>query len=191
MRDAVRLGDKAAERAASFVRGIRGQTRDQSQDQQRLVDAVPIIREALLLLSHTLRENRSTVVFEPAAESVLLLAAPGKLAQVVTNLVTNAIDAMCPQGGGTVTISLAPKPPNVELQVHDGGIGIAPENLSRIFEPMFTTKPFGEGTGLGLSIVHDIIVGEFRGKIDVTSEVGGGSTFTLTIPAAVESEYAA
>jgi signal transduction histidine kinase len=79
----------------------------------------------------------------------------------------------------------------VELQVHDSGIGIAPENLSRIFEPMFTTKPFGEGTGLGLSIVHDIIVGEFGGQIDVTSEAGGGSTFTLTIPGAVESQHAA
>jgi signal transduction histidine kinase len=120
-----------------------------------------------------------------------LLAAPGKLAQVVTNLVTNAIDAMSPNGGGTVTISLAPKPPNVELQVHDTGIGIDAGNLSRIFEPMFTTKPFGEGTGLGLSIVHDIIVGEFRGKIDVASMPGGGSTFTLTIPGVAEGQHAA
>ncbi|MEP7355845.1 MAG: sensor histidine kinase [Anaerolineales bacterium] len=191
MREAVRLGDKAAERAASFVRGIRSQTREQVQDQQRQVDAVPIIREALLLLSHRLREKHCTVVFEPASEQVHLLAAPGRLAQVVTNLVANSVDAMSAQGGGTITISLTSKPPNVELQVCDGGSGIAPENLSRIFEPMFTTKPFGEGTGLGLSIVHDIVVGEFRGKIDVVSELGQGATFTLTLPGAAEGQYAA
>jgi signal transduction histidine kinase len=58
--------------------------------------------------------------------------------------------------------------------------------LPRIFEPMFTTKPFGQGTGLGLSIVHDIVTGDFGGTIRATSEVGHGATFTVTFSRATE-----
>ena len=57
-----------------------------------------------------------------------------------------------------------------------------PEVLPKIFEPMFTTKPFGEGTGLGLTIVHDIVTGELGGSINVTSLEGQGTTFTLKFP---------
>jgi len=69
----------------------------------------------------------------------------------------------------------------VTLIVIDQGSGIAPENLQRIFDPMFTTKPFGEGTGLGLSIVHNIVTNDFNGTIDVDSEPARGTTFTLTL----------
>ena len=58
--------------------------------------------------------------------------------------------------------------------------------MPRIFEPMFTTKPFGQGTGLGLSIVHDIVTGDFGGTIRATSEVGLGATFTVSFPHAME-----
>ena len=61
-------------------------------------------------------------------------------------------------------------------------MGIPPENLSKIFDPLFTTKPMGQGTGLGLTIVHDIIVGEFGATIEVASVVGQGTTFTMRFP---------
>ena len=63
----------------------------------------------------------------------------------------------------------------------DSGDGIPPENLTRLFDPFFTTKPVGQGTGLGLSIVHGIVENH-RGQIDVESEVGKGTTFTIKIP---------
>jgi len=80
-----------------------------------------------------------------------------------------------------VTISLRKLADSVELRVGDAGCGIPPENLGRIFDPLFTTKPFGKGTGLGLSIVHDL-VGEFKGAISVDSRPGD-TLFIVTFPA--------
>ena len=67
----------------------------------------------------------------------------------------------------------------LELRVTDRGAGIAPENLGKIFYPMYTSKPFGVGTGLGLTIVHDIVTGDFNGTIEVESQVGEGTSFVL------------
>jgi signal transduction histidine kinase len=70
---------------------------------------------------------------------------------------------------------------NVQIKIQDNGTGIPEENLSNIFEPFFTTKPVGHGTGLGLSVSYGIIK-EHKGKIEVESEVGVGTTFTVTLP---------
>ena len=72
------------------------------------------------------------------------------------------------------------------ISVSDKGSGIAPENISRIFDPLFTTKPVGKGTGLGLTIIHDIVHGDFGGRIDVESALGQGTTFTVRLPEAKE-----
>jgi signal transduction histidine kinase len=181
MQTALRLADSAAERAATFVRGIKAQTRDLAPHEHRHFDAVGVIRETLTLLGHALRQRRCTTDFLPAAEHIPLHGSPGRLAQVVTNLVTNAIDASAPQGG-PIELKLIRTANGVELHVSDQGSGIAPEHLPKIFDPMFTTKPFGEGTGLGLTIVHDIITGDFRGAIEVDSQPGRGTTFRLHFP---------
>jgi len=182
MHQATQMADRAAERAAAFVRSIKSQTRDMTAQERRRFNAVPVIQEALLLLSHAARHSGCAISFEPAAENVELHGSPGRLAQVVTNLVTNASDAMRERGGGPITLKLFPNSHTIELQVSDVGCGIPAENLAKIFDPMFTTKPFGEGTGLGLAIVHDIVVGEFGGNIDVISQPAQGTTFTLHFP---------
>jgi signal transduction histidine kinase len=86
-------------------------------------------------------------------------------------------------GGGVMTIetSHVPGAHTVRLSVRDTGTGISPEHLPKIFDPFFTTKP--DGTGLGLSISHGIVQ-EHHGTLEVRSEVGKGSIFTLTFPAA-------
>jgi signal transduction histidine kinase len=96
------------------------------------------------------------------------------------------VDASAP-AGGNITLSLSLSPTALTLTVRDQGTGIAREVLPRIFEPMFTTKPFGQGTGLGLAIVHDIVTGDFGGTIDVDSEVGSGSSFTVSFPHSVHN----
>jgi two-component system, NtrC family, sensor kinase len=107
---------------------------------------------------------------------------PSKINQVILNLVVNAIDA-CPNGG-TVTVATRPADAGgVEVRVMDTGSGIPPEIRPKIFDPFFTTKPQGQGTGLGLSISHGIIT-DHGGTIDVDSEVGRGTTFTIRLPAA-------
>ncbi len=182
MQHSIQLAQNAAERAAGFVRGIKSQTRDLASTERRRFNAVTVIEEVLLLLRHALREKNCTATFAPAIENLEMFGSPGRLAQVVTNLVTNAIDASADGGGGPIAVRLVPYDHGIELQTSDQGCGIPPENLSKIFDPMFTTKPFGEGTGLGLALVHDIITGEFGGTVQVTSQVGQGTTFTVRFP---------
>jgi two-component system NtrC family sensor kinase len=104
------------------------------------------------------------------------------------NLYNNAIDAILERhgtSGGKLTIKAGPKQNNrVEIMVSDNGGGISPENLNRIFSPFFTTKSVGKGTGLGLWICYGII-DDMRGSMEVSSDVGVGTTVTILLPAAL------
>jgi CheY-like chemotaxis protein len=122
-----------------------------------------------------------------------------QLHQVAMNLCTNALQAM--EQGGVLTVvleravvaersalshgTLSPGP-HVRLSVSDTGSGIPPAVLERMFDPFFTTKGVGDGTGLGLSLVHGIVA-DFGGAIDVTTQAGAGTTFTVWLPAAGET----
>jgi DNA-binding LacI/PurR family transcriptional regulator/signal transduction histidine kinase len=181
MLSTVRLASGAAEKVAGFVQGIKFQTREIAGQEPRRFNAIPVIQDTLLLLHHLLRNSGCTISFEHPEAPVEIFGLPGRLAQVVTNLVTNAIDASEAKGGGPIALSLRPLAGRVELEVVDAGAGIAPELMKRIFDPMFTTKPFGQGTGLGLTIVHDIVSSEFSGSIEVESRLGAGTTFTVTL----------
>lgn len=183
MQQAVQLGKQAIERATGFVRGIKAQARDLAPQERVRFNAVPVIRESLQLVSHALRKANCTANFESATDPIELYGSPGELAQLVTNLVTNAIDASVEKGGGPITLRLAPENGGgVEFTVSDQGEGIPPDILPKIFDFLFTTKPVGQGTGLGLSIVHNIVTNGFGGTISVQSEPGRGATFTLQLP---------
>lgn len=107
------------------------------------------------------------------------------LRQAVINLLTNALDAI--PHGGTITVATGSAGPDkVCISVADNGPGVAAENLPRIFNPFFTTKPPGKGTGLGLSICHNIVE-RMGGKILVKSEPGQGAVFTVVLPVKGES----
>jgi signal transduction histidine kinase len=108
-------------------------------------------------------------------------ADPGQMEQVLMNLAVNARDAM--PGGGRLTIETTSIPASRQLQlrVRDTGTGISVDVMPRIFEPFFTTKAEGKGTGLGLSTVSGIVK-DAQGTIEVKSEVGRGTTFTLSFP---------
>jgi signal transduction histidine kinase len=104
---------------------------------------------------------------------------PGKVNQVVLNLLANAIDA-CPSGG-RVSVRTRAGPDGVELHVLDTGHGIDPAIRDRIFDPFFTTKPVGQGTGLGLSISYGIVQAH-GGSITVESTPGRGTHFVVRLP---------
>ena len=100
-------------------------------------------------------------------------------ARDVTNLIFNAVDAM--PTGGTITVRTRSDGPNVRIDVSDTGIGMTEEEKARCLEPFFTTK--GErGTGLGLAVVYGIIQ-RHGGTIEISSEKGKGTTFSLLLPA--------
>jgi two-component system NtrC family sensor kinase len=112
-----------------------------------------------------------------------ILADPLQLQQVFTNLMDNAVEAMSSKGGGilTITTQIAPLGQGVRISFQDTGTGISEENRARLFTPFFTTKPVGQGTGLGLAIVYGIVK-MHGGQIQVQSEEGEGTTFTITLP---------
>jgi len=110
-------------------------------------------------------------------------ADPLQLRQVFTNLMNNAAEAMQVKGKGTLTIATRPAAfgQGVKVSVTDTGIGISEENRTKLFTPFFTTKPVGQGTGLGLAIVYGIVK-MHGGQLQVQSEEGKGTTFTIILP---------
>jgi len=105
---------------------------------------------------------------------------PDQLQQVLINIIFNAIDAI-QDSNGRIHVSSHSSNSKIEIIIEDNGVGIPKENLNKIFEPFYTTKKVGEGTGLGLSVSYGIIK-NFNGTIEVDSEVGTGSKFTIILP---------
>jgi signal transduction histidine kinase len=104
---------------------------------------------------------------------------PSRLNQVFLNLLVNAGQAI--DANGTITLATGTQGAEAWIRIADTGSGIAAEHVNRIFEPFFTTKPVGQGTGLGLSVSYSI-VHKHGGRIEVESEVGRGTTFTVRLP---------
>jgi C4-dicarboxylate-specific signal transduction histidine kinase len=148
---------------------------------QDLVQVNAVIQSLEGLLAQNLRERQIAldIVLEPKLPLVGI--STDLLKQVILNMVRNAEDAM-PQGG-ELRIRTARKGQMVEVSVTDTGCGIAEEHLGRLFDPFFTTKVQERGLGLGLSVSYGIIKGA-NGDIAVESEVGKGSTFRVSLPAA-------
>jgi len=148
------------------------------------VDVAEIIKAVARLVTHQQRGDNIQIDVEAAAGLARVSGDVSQLQQAVVALATNAIDAM-PEGG-TLTLRASCSGPRVLVQVIDTGIGIPPENMTRIFDPFFTTKDVGRGTGLGLAVCYGIL-SDHGGRLDVRSTVGTGTTFTITLPVADES----
>ncbi|HVU05709.1 MAG TPA: ATP-binding protein [Polyangiaceae bacterium] len=106
---------------------------------------------------------------------------PEEMHQVLTNLIQNALDAIPSDGTGRVLVTGSNDGPNVVLSVEDNGPGIQAEDRARIFTPFYTTKDVGRGMGLGLTIVRRVVT-SLSGTVDVASEIGHGTVFTLRLP---------
>ncbi|HUW13445.1 MAG TPA: ATP-binding protein, partial [Anaerolineae bacterium] len=119
------------------------------------------------------------VVWEPAAGLPVLSLVPGRIHQVFLNLVLNALEAMPDGGHLRIGTDCTGDPAWVRVTVADTGSGIVPDDLSRLFDPFYTTK--AEGLGLGLYITRNIVE-EHGGRIEVESEPGEGTTFTVWLP---------
>jgi signal transduction histidine kinase len=110
----------------------------------------------------------------------------GELNQVFLNLIVNAAqaiqDAARDTSTGEIKISTAVEGDAAVIRISDNGCGISAENLSKVYDPFFTTKEVGRGTGQGLAITHSILVDKHGGDISVSSQVGVGTEFTLRVP---------
>ena len=142
-----------------------------------------LMLDALTLAAHAVASTRMDIRLEVNPVASRIWCDAGQMKQVLLNLILNSIHAM--PGSGTLTLSAALTEeqasggPVLRLSVSDTGVGIAAAQRSRIFDPFFTTRD--EGTGLGLAIVHAIVEAH-RGRVDVESVEGRGTTFTIVLP---------
>jgi hypothetical protein len=167
-----------ARRVATITQGLLSFAR-QSSGTRGPVNLSQVVEEIVQLVGKDMGRARVRVTTKLDDTLPTFLADANAIGQVLLNLLTNARSAM-PEGGEiTIETSHLAAGRSVRLAVRDTGSGIPPEILTKIFDPFFTTK--SEGTGLGLSISHGI-VHEHHGTLDVRSEVGKGSTFTLIFP---------
>jgi len=147
----------------------------------REIDLNELVEEVIGLLGQKTRYANVQIVSQLDKGIPPIYASPSEMQQVLLNLLNNAVDSI-DQRGGTVTVRTDQgKDGKVRLEVEDTGIGIAEANLSRIFDPFYTTKPVGQGTGLGLSICYGII-NKLGGEISVRSAKGKGTAFTVKLP---------
>lgn len=144
-----------------------------------MIDLPDLVRSSANLVAHQKRGSDIKIKFEMEADLPQINADHGQIQQAIIALATNAVDAM--PNGGTLTFRARPSNNRVIIEIQDSGIGIAPENLSKVFEPFFTTKEVGKGTGLGLAVCYGIIT-EHGGRLSVRSNVGVGTTFTIFLP---------
>jgi len=167
------------QRMTSIIRQLLDFARRRGPDRGQ-VDLHDLCRLVLELLQPLALKRNVRLTLLPASGECMAAVDHNQIQQAVSNLVMNAIQAM--PKGGEVTFSVRGEGgDHLALSVQDNGTGIAPEHHERIFEPFFTTQGAGEGTGLGLSITEGI-VRDHGGRIEVTSEVGHGSCFTLHLP---------
>ena len=169
-----------ATRASEIVRGLLDFARERPAAKEPM-DVNEVVRRTLRLLGNQ-KAFQQIVIVEDLADGLPQVDGDvNQLQQVLLNLSLNACEAM--PGGGTLLVSTAAQDENVLVRVTDTGCGIKAEHLDRIFEPFFSTKAVGKGTGLGLSVSYGIIQ-QHGGELEVDSEEGKGTTFTIVLPAA-------
>lgn len=146
------------------------------------VDLNQCVTDTLFILKHHFKEHHDLVVKTELQDNLpAILGDESQLKQVIINLLTNAFDAT--GAGGRILIKTQAETENrTTLIIEDNGCGIPLDMQDKLFEPFFTTKPVGKGIGIGLSTCYSI-VNNHRGEISVTSKVGKGSAFKVSLPA--------
>ena len=178
---ALDLAEKSADHAATFITSIKAQSRDTKGTENQSFNIYQIVENVLIFLSHTIRHSNCKTQIICDHKELELSGSPTKMTQVITNLITNAIDASENSENKLITIDITSENNLITIKVIDNGCGIPESDMPRIFEPLFTTKSFEKGTGLGLPIVKDIIQDDFKGTITVESTPGKGTSFIVKI----------
>lgn len=170
------------ERASSLVRSFKQVAVDQASDDWRTVDFHAYFEQILTSLRPKFKHSNITV--ENCTEVDLQSHThPGAIYQIISNLILNALThAYEPGQAGIIRISARRDGKNIELSCQDNGRGIAEHHLGHIFEPFFTTRRGAGGTGLGLNIVYNLVTSRLGGQINVASQTGSGTIFTVRLP---------
>ena len=174
------LIESESRRCGEIVRNLMTFGRPSSMNYEP-ADLNSVMDRCVRLVNHQLELKNIELQLKRAPNLGLVRCDPAQIEQVLLALVMNAIDAM--PNGGTMTLGTrkAASGTDVQVEVRDDGVGMPPEVLQNMFEPFFTTKEHGRGLGLGLAISRQIVE-RHQGHIDVKSEPGRGTVFTITLP---------
>jgi two-component system, NtrC family, sensor kinase len=172
------------DRARRIVQQLLHVVKTQSTESPDLVETTEVnlkklAEECIALVELEASYKKIKVSLESSEPNPIVKTDPYQLAQVLINLLTNSIQAT--DGGGKINFSIMTAQDKINIIVQDTGCGIPEENLTKIFEPFFSTKAVGVGTGMGLYISSTIIV-KLGGLMTVESELGKGTSFTITLP---------
>ena len=171
---------RQADRASDIVNNLLNFSRTGGATEFTELSINRVLDDTLQLLEPQLRRSQIEIVRDYDHEIPNLYGNAVKLQQVFTNLILNARDAI-PDGGRITLSTSSTEDDMLTVEVSDTGIGIAPENVAKIYDPFYTTKGVGRGTGLGLAVSYGIVQ-EHSGHIAVESTPGKGTTFRITLP---------
>lgn len=180
MRDSLLLIENESRRCGDIVRSLLTFARVQPLNITDF-DVNHVVQQTLKLVDHKLLLGNISAHVELDPDLPAMRGDAGQIEQLLLALIMNAIEAMPHEGVLGITTRMADDGESLVIRVEDDGIGIPPDLLPRLFEPFTTTKEDGKGTGLGLAVSH-AIVERHGGRIEVRSEVGRGTAFTITLP---------
>jgi C4-dicarboxylate-specific signal transduction histidine kinase len=179
--DTLKKIEQMAKRCKDITANLLRFSQARDKGQLRPMDLNAVVRDAFSLSDNQVKGEGIAVVVKLQPGPLMVQGDPGHLSQVVLAMMQNARTAMMKSRVKELRVSTRAEGQNAVLEVADTGKGIASEHLPRIFDPFFTTKDVWTNVGLGLSVAYRVIA-EHQGKIDVATEVGRGSTFTVRIP---------
>lgn len=180
--DATRIILSNLHRASELVQSFKQVAVDQSSAERRHFNLKEYVDEVLLSLTPRLKKTPHQVTTE-IPEDLMLDSYPGALAQILTNLVTNAlIHAFDDRHPGTITVQAQAEGEQLRLICSDDGCGMSPDHRKKLFDPFFTTKRGAGGSGLGMHIVFNLVTQALQGRITVETEPGQGTRYDMLIP---------
>ncbi len=177
MRSLMKDSKAGITRVKNIVQNLTDFSHMDASDEWHYADLHAGLNSTLNIVNYAIKHKTKVIKQYGTLPQVECL--PSQLNQVFMNLLINAVHAT--EERGTITLRSGTEGDEVWVEITDIGKGIAPEHLQKIFDPFFTTKPIGKGTGLGLSISYGIIQ-KHHGRIEVSSEVGNGTTFRIWLP---------
>ena len=186
--DAKRVSENA-QRVADIMKNLLTFARPQKL-RRTYINANDLMEATLEMRAHPLDDSNITVTTQLDSTLPSTMADAALLQQAFLNLIVNAETEMrLAHGRGNLLIMTEQKSDMIQVSFTDDGPGIAPANLVHLFDPFFSTRGVGQGTGLGLSVCYGIVT-EHNGRIDVRSQLGKGSVFTVQLPVVAEEIYA-
>ena len=169
-------------RAGELISNFKQVSVDQESERPRSVIVCDYVNEVLSSLSLEFKNSRHKIEVD-CADGIVFNSRPGALAQILTNFVMNAmIHAFDGMESGCVGISVSSNDGMMFLQCADNGVGMAPDDLKKIYDPFYTTKRDEGGSGLGMYVVYSLVTKALNGSIECESQPGKGTTFSICVP---------